>query len=50
MNKLKLSPKTFYEYHTNEINKYKNLDTKTLHVVYQNIQYGVWVIMRKFLT
>lgn len=39
MNKLKLSPKTFYECHTNEINKYKNLDTKTLHVVYKNIEY-----------
>ena len=39
MNKLKLSPKTFYEHHTNEINKYKNLDTKTLHVVYENIEY-----------
>jgi len=38
-NFLRLSSKKFYECHVNELNKYKNVNTNTLHVISSSIEY-----------
>ncbi len=38
-NLLKLSSDLFYKYHASELNKYKNINSKTLHIVSKNIIY-----------
>ena len=36
---LKLSSKTFYDFHISEINKYKNKNEKILHFVNKDIEF-----------
>ena len=38
-NLLKLSSELFYKHHASELNKYKNINSKTLHIVSKNIIY-----------
>ena len=38
-NLFKLSPKFFYRYHSNELNKYKKKENSVLHVINKDITY-----------